>query len=41
MNEVVADKMYWTREIINFFGIKEEDTKTFLNFHQVYKLTYM
>ena len=33
--------MYWTREIITFFGIKEADIKTFLNFHQVYKLTYM
>lgn len=29
--------MYWTRDILHFFGIKEEDISVFLNFHQVYK----
>jgi hypothetical protein len=29
--------MYWTRDILYFFGIKNEDINIFLNIHQVYK----
>lgn len=35
--KIVREKMYWTREILNFFGIKNEDINIFLNIHQVYK----
>jgi len=37
-SNVVKDKVYWNREILQFFGIKDEDIPVFLNFHQVYKL---
>ena len=37
-SNVVKDKVYWNREILQFFGIKEEDIPVFLNFHQIYKL---
>jgi hypothetical protein len=30
--------MYWTRDILQFFGIDDErDINVYLNFHQVYK----
>lgn len=29
--------MYWTRDILHFFGIEPEDINIFLNYHQVYK----
>ena len=29
--------MYWTRDVLYFFGIKNEDITIFLNIHQVYK----
>lgn len=35
---VVKDKLYWTRSILEFFGIKNEDIDVFLNFHQIYKM---
>jgi hypothetical protein len=31
--------MYWTRDILYFFGIKSEDINIFLNIHQVYKFS--
>ena len=35
---IVKDQMYWTRDILHFFGIVEErDISVYLNFHQVYK----
>lgn len=33
--------MYWTRDIMNFFQIEQEDINIFLNFHQVYKHTIL
>ena len=35
---IVKDKIYWNREILRFFEIKEEDIPVFLDVHQVYKL---
>jgi hypothetical protein len=37
--QIVKDKMYWTRDILHFFGVKSEDISIFLNYHQVYKWT--
>jgi hypothetical protein len=31
--------MYWTRDVLYFFGIKNEDINIFLNIHQVYKFS--
>ena len=31
--KVVRDKMYWTRDVLYFFGIKNEDINIFLNIH--------
>lgn len=33
--------MYWTRDILNFYQIENEDVNVFLNFHQVYKHTIL
>ena len=38
---VVKDKMYWTRDILGFFGIQKDDIPVFLNFHQIYKYGYL
>lgn len=35
---VVKDKIYWNREILRFFEIKEDDIPVFLDVHQAYKL---
>ena len=37
--QIVKDKMYWTRDILHFFGVKSEEISIFLNYHQVYKWT--
>ena len=37
MKGIVSNKMYWTREVLQFFGIKEEDIAAFLSVHQLYK----
>lgn len=31
--QVVSDKMLWTRDILVWFGIKNEDMPIFLSFH--------
>ena len=36
---VVKDKMYWTRDILGFFGIQKDDIPVFLNFHQEWRRT--
>ena len=41
LQKVVKDKMYWTRDILNFYQIENEDVNVFLNFHQVYKHTIL
>ena len=41
LQKVVKDKMYWTRDIMMFFKIEQEDVNCFLNFHQVYKHTIL
>lgn len=41
MQEIVTNKMYWTRDILAFFKIEAEDVHIFLNFHQVYKFAIM
>ena len=33
----MKEKIYWTRDILQFFGVDSDDMKTFLNFHQIYK----
>ena len=33
---IVRNKMYWTRDILQFFGIADEDITVFLSFHQIY-----
>lgn len=34
---IVSDRMYWTRDILDFFGIQEDDTTVFLNLHQFHR----
>jgi hypothetical protein len=36
--DIVCNKIYWTKEILLFFGIKEEDIPIFLSYHEIYKL---
>jgi hypothetical protein len=37
--EVVQDRIYWRRDILQFFGIEGDDLSAFLKYHQKYKLT--
>ena len=34
--QIVKNKMYWTRDILQFFGISDDDISVFLSFHQIY-----
>jgi hypothetical protein len=31
--QIVKNKMYWTRDILQFFGISDDDISVFLSFH--------
>lgn len=30
--------MYWSREILKFFAVTDEDMPVFMNFHENYKI---
>mmetsp|Transcript_26313 Transcript_26313/g.40160 ORF Transcript_26313/g.40160 Transcript_26313/m.40160 type:complete len:213 (+) Transcript_26313:1249-1887(+) len=38
---ITSDKIYWTKNILQFFQIPEADINVFLNFHQVYRTAYL
>lgn len=37
-DQIAKDKLYWTKDVLKFFAITDEDVPMFLTFHEIYKL---